>query len=60
MITMGVMMTWATIPLLLLYCLLLILYYRLAKTEEKDMEAEFRDKYLEYKRGTEMFIPYII
>lgn len=60
MITMGVMMTWATIPLLLLYCLLLVLYYRLAKTEEKDMETEFGDRYLEYKKSTKMFIPYII
>ncbi len=60
MITMGVMMTWATIPLLLLYCLLLLLYYRLAKKEEKDMEAEFGGSYLEYKKSTKMFIPYII
>ena len=60
MITMGVMMTWATIPLLLLYCLLLVLYFRLAKTEEKDMETEFGDSYLEYKKSTKMFIPYVI
>ena len=60
LITMGVMMTWATIPLLLLYCLLLFLYYGLAKREEKDMEGEFGDEYMEYKTGTKMFIPYVI
>lgn len=60
LITMGVMMTWATIPLLLLYCLLLFLYYRLAKREERDMEAEFGDEYVEYKKSTKMFIPHVI
>ncbi len=60
MITMGVMMTWATIPLLLLYCLLLLLYYRLAKREEKDMEAEFGDEYVKYEKKTKMFIPYVV
>ncbi len=60
LITVGVMMTWVTIPLLLLYCLLLFLYYGLAKREEKDMEAEFGDEYVRYKETTKMFIPYII
>lgn len=60
LITMGVMMTWVTIPLLLLYCLLLFLYYGLAKREEKDMEVEFGDEYLRYKKTTKMFIPYVI
>lgn len=60
LITMGVMMTWVTIPLLLLYCLLLFLYYGLAKREEKDMEVEFGDEYLKYKKTTKMFIPYVI
>jgi protein-S-isoprenylcysteine O-methyltransferase Ste14 len=60
LITMGVMMTWVTIPLLLLYCLLLFLYYGLAKREEKDMEAEFGDEYVRYKKTTKMFIPYVI
>lgn len=60
LITMGVMMTWVTIPLLLLYCLLLFLYYGLAKREEKDMEVEFGDEYVRYKKTTKMFIPYIV
>jgi hypothetical protein len=58
LITMGVMMTWITIPLLLLYCLLLFLYYGLAKREEYEMEAEFGDEYVGYKKTTKMFIPY--
>jgi methanethiol S-methyltransferase len=39
--------------------LLLVLYYRLAKKEEMDIEKAFRKEYLEYKKKTKMFIPYI-
>ncbi len=60
LITLGVMMTWATIPLLLLYCLLLVLYYRLAKREERDMESEFGTEYREYRKRTKMFVPYVV
>lgn len=60
MITLGMMLEWATLPLIILYCLLLVLYYKLAKKEEKDIEKEFGRDYLEYKKKTKMFIPYII
>lgn len=60
LITVGVMTNWVTIPLLLLFCLLLFLYYGLAKREEKDMETEFGDEYIEYKKNTKMFIPYVM
>lgn len=53
-------MIWVTIPLLLLYCLLLFLYYGLAKREEYEMEAEFGGEYVGYKKSTKMFIPYHI
>lgn len=33
------------------------LYYKLARREEADMEKEFGDKYLQYKKMTAMFIP---
>jgi protein-S-isoprenylcysteine O-methyltransferase Ste14 len=59
MITLGMMLEWATLPLIILYCLLLVLYYRLAKKEEKDVEKEFGREYLDYKKKTKMFIPYI-
>jgi len=60
LITLGIMFEWATIPLILLYILLLVLYYRLAKREEKDMIEEFGLEYLEYKNKTKMFIPYLV
>jgi protein-S-isoprenylcysteine O-methyltransferase Ste14 len=60
MITFGMMSEWATLPLIILYSLLLVLYYKLAKKEESDIEKEFGSDYVEYKKRTKMFIPYII
>ena len=58
LITLGLLVHWATIPLLIMWPILLALYYRLAKKEEKEMEREFGDKYTEYKRRTHLFIPF--
>lgn len=60
LITLGMMLEWATLPLIMLYALLLVLYYRLAKREEKDMEKEFGNEYSEYRKSTKMFIPYVV
>jgi protein-S-isoprenylcysteine O-methyltransferase Ste14 len=60
LITFGMMLEWVTIPLLILYVLLLVLYYRLAKREEADMVKEFGEDYIEYKKRTKMFIPHLI
>ena len=60
MITFGMMSEWATLPLIILYSLLLVLYYKLAKKEEADVEKEFGNEYIEYRKRTKMFIPYII
>jgi protein-S-isoprenylcysteine O-methyltransferase Ste14 len=60
LITFGIMLGWATIPLIVLYVLLLVLYYRLAKKEEDDMVDEFGEEYEEYRKKTKMFIPYIV
>lgn len=58
--TMGMMLEWATLPLIISYSLLLVLYYKLAKKEKIDIEKEFGNEYIEYKKKTKMFIPYII
>jgi methanethiol S-methyltransferase len=57
LITMGMIFEWATLPLLIMWPLLAIIYYRLAKKEEGDMEIEFGRKYAEYRRRTGMFLP---
>ena len=58
LITLGLLVHWATIPLLIMWPILVALYYRLAKKEEREMEKEFGDKYTEYKRRTHLFIPF--
>jgi methanethiol S-methyltransferase len=57
LITLGMLFEWVTIPLLIMYPMLCVLYYRLARREERDMEQEFGHEYIEYKRRTGMFLP---
>jgi protein-S-isoprenylcysteine O-methyltransferase Ste14 len=57
LITLGMIADWATLPLLIMWPLLLAIYYRLARREEADMEAEFGDAYRAYKARTGMFLP---
>jgi protein-S-isoprenylcysteine O-methyltransferase Ste14 len=56
--TLGLLIHWATIPLLAMWPLLVLQYYRLARKEEVDMEDEFGDEYREYKEKVPMFIPF--
>jgi len=44
----------------LLWPVLVIIYYRLAKKEEKEVEQEFGEKYREYRRKVSMFIPFTL
>ncbi len=56
----GMMAEWATLPLLILYPVIVYMYVRLAKREEKDMLVEFGDEYREYMKETKMFIPFVV
>ena len=55
--TLGMLFEWATLPLLIMYPILVILYLRLAKKEEADMLAEFGDAYHQYMKVTNRFLP---
>lgn len=57
LITLGLLVHWATIPLLVMWPILMLMYYRLAKREEKDLEKEFESQYHNYKKKTAMFFP---
>jgi protein-S-isoprenylcysteine O-methyltransferase Ste14 len=57
LLTLGMNVQWVTIPTLLLWPILLILYYRLAKEEEKKMEERFGEQYRKYERTVPMFVP---
>jgi protein-S-isoprenylcysteine O-methyltransferase Ste14 len=57
LLTLGINFLWTTFSTLILWPILALLYYRLAKEEEKDMEAKFGEEYREYKNRVPMLIP---
>ncbi len=57
LMTLGLLVHWATIPLLVMWPLLVVQYYRLAKREEAEMIEEFGDEYREYMERTPRFFP---
>jgi methanethiol S-methyltransferase len=59
LIALGVLFEWATIPLIILWPVLVILYYRLARCEEYEMEEQFGAQWRDYRAKTGMFIPWI-
>lgn len=56
-LTLGMIVQWTTIPTFLMWPILLILYRRLAMSEEKEAEEKWGDKYKEYKTKVPMFWP---
>ena len=59
MMSLGMILDWATLPMLILFPVMAVVYYRLAKREENDMIAEFGDEYRAYMLKTRRFIPYV-
>ncbi|MCW2134186.1 methyltransferase family protein [Arthrobacter sp. VKM Ac-2550] len=53
----GFLLQWPTILTLIMFPILVVVYHRLAKREEKDMTAGFGDDYLDYARRVPAFIP---
>jgi len=57
LITLGLLIEWATIPLLLMWPTLVWMYIRLARMEEKEVEQQFGGAYTNYRATTGMFLP---
>ncbi|MGD6809665.1 MAG: isoprenylcysteine carboxylmethyltransferase family protein [Candidatus Bathyarchaeia archaeon] len=57
LLTLGMNIQYTTIPTLLMWPLLIILYYRLARQEEQEVAEKFGEEYQEYKKRTPMFFP---
>jgi protein-S-isoprenylcysteine O-methyltransferase Ste14 len=57
LITLGLNVQWLTIITTLLWPVLVVVYYRLAKTEDKEIEAKFGEEFRRYKRNVPAFIP---
>jgi methanethiol S-methyltransferase len=60
LITLGMMCEWATPPLILMWPILIAVYYRLARREECEVEAEFGSACREYRNRTGMFLPRLL
>jgi uncharacterized membrane protein len=60
LITLGMNVLWITISTLILWPILAIVYYRLAKEEDKEMEEKFGEEYRKYKQMVPMFIPHLL
>lgn len=59
LLTLGMNILWVTISTFLLWPILAVLYYRLAKKEDKELEASFGEEYRNYKRVVPLLIPRI-
>ena len=56
-VTIGLLIQWPTIITLVMWPVLAVMYYRLAKKEENEAFLAFGERYEEYKRQTPMFFP---
>lgn len=57
LITLGINVLWVTLSTLVLWPVLAVLYYRLAKKEEKGLGEKFGEEYDRYKSRVPMFLP---
>lgn len=59
LIMFGFLLQWPTIITLVMFPILVYMYARLAKTEEKEVRAEFGEAYARYAERTPAFFPRI-
>jgi len=57
LITIGMVVQWPTLITALTWPLLLLVYYRLARREEREVEAQFGDAYRRYQAQVPMLVP---
>ncbi|MCW4034116.1 MAG: isoprenylcysteine carboxylmethyltransferase family protein [Candidatus Bathyarchaeota archaeon] len=57
LLTFGMNLEWTTFFTLLLWPVIAVVYYRLAKKEEQETEERFGEEYREYKQNVPMLIP---
>ena len=57
LVTIGMLVQWPTIITAVTWPALLLIYYRLARREEREAEAQFGDAYRAYRARVPMFVP---
>ena len=58
-LTLGINFLWTTFSTILLWPILVLMYYRLAKKEEKAMEEKWGEEYRKYRNSVPMFTPHL-
>lgn len=53
----GFLLQWPTLPTLIMFPILVYIYIRLAKREERESLADFKDEYQDYMNTTSAFLP---
>ena len=57
LVMIGMLIQWPTIITALMFPVLIFVYYRLSKREEREMMTLFGDEYRRYTEKTPMFVP---
>ena len=57
LIMLGFLLQWPTLLTLAMFPILMVMYVRLARREERDALAEFGHEYARYAEGTPAFLP---
>ncbi len=57
MIMFGFLLQWPTLPTLVMFPILVVVYVKLAKREEQTAVTEFGESYLQYMKITPAFVP---
>jgi protein-S-isoprenylcysteine O-methyltransferase Ste14 len=58
LIMLGFLLQWPTLPTLVMFPILVVMYGRLARREEREALAAFGDAYARYAANTPAFFPY--
>jgi methanethiol S-methyltransferase len=59
LIMLGFLLQWPTLPTLVMFPILVVMYVRLARREEREALAEFGEAYARYAANTPAFFPRI-
>lgn len=59
LVTIGFLIQWPSLTILVMWPILTFAYFKLAKREEKELRFKFGDEFLEYKRKVPALIPKI-
>ena len=57
LITVGMLIQWPTLLTIAMWPVLMVAYYRLARREEREMEAHYGETYRQYRARTPMLVP---